>query len=87
MNIKGGKLHLSRLKAAPVPEGFKAVHDAVAAMLPRIDYPELLLETHNKTGMFDRMHRISDSHLRRDDLDITLAALTVARSCNVAWCR
>ncbi|MFE3453993.1 Tn3 family transposase [Nonomuraea sp. NPDC059194] len=83
VNIKGGKLHLSRLKAAPLPEGFKAVHDAVAAMLPRIDYPELLLETHAKTGMFDRMHHISGSHLRRDDLDITLAALTVARSCNV----
>ncbi|WP_327591105.1 Tn3 family transposase [Nonomuraea sp. NBC_00507] len=74
---------MSRLEAAPLPEGFQAVHDAVAAMLPRIDYPELLLETHAKTGMFDRMRHITGSHLRRDDLDITLAALTVARSCNV----
>nr|WP_269129102.1 Tn3 family transposase [Nonomuraea sp. K271] len=52
-------------------------------MLPRIDYPELLLETHAKTGMFDRMRHISGSYVHRDDLDITLAALTVARSCNV----
>ncbi|HEX2819789.1 MAG TPA: Tn3 family transposase [Streptosporangiaceae bacterium] len=83
VQIKSGKLHMSRLEAAPLPEGFKAVHDAVQAMLPRIDYPELLLETHGKTGMFDCMEHISGSHLRRDDLDISLAALTVARSCNV----
>ena len=83
VQVKNGKLHMSRLEAAPLPEGFKAVHDAVQAMLPRIDYPELLLETHGKTGMFDCMEHISGSHLRRDDLDISLAALTVARSCNV----
>ncbi|MEU6719725.1 Tn3 family transposase [Nonomuraea sp. NPDC046802] len=81
--IKGGKLHLSRLQAAPEPEGFRAVHNAVAAMLPRIDYPELLLEVHARTGMFDYFTYITGSHVRRDDLDITLAALTVARSCNV----
>jgi TnpA family transposase len=83
VQIKGGKLHMQRLGAAPEPEGFKAVHGAVQAMLPRIDYPELLLEVHGKTGMFDGMEHISGSHLRRDDLDISLAALTVARSCNV----
>ena len=33
--------------------------------------------------MFDAFGHISGSHVRRDDLDITLAALTVARSCNV----
>jgi hypothetical protein len=83
VQVKSGKLHMSRLEAAPLPEGFKAVHDAVQAMLPRIDYPELLLETHGRTGMFDCMEHISGAHLRRDDLDISPAALTVARSCNV----
>lgn len=83
VSIKGGKLHMSRLEAAPLPEEFKAVHDAVQDLLPRIDYPELLLEVHARTGMFDQMGHISGSHLRRDDLDISLAALTVARSCNV----
>ncbi|MFC7641572.1 Tn3 family transposase [Streptosporangium lutulentum] len=33
--------------------------------------------------MFDGFEHISGSHVRREDLDITLAALTVARSCNV----
>ncbi|MGN9789147.1 hypothetical protein ACTMTF_47695 [Nonomuraea sp. ZG12] len=69
VNIKGGKLHLARLEAAPLPEGFKAVHDAVAAMLPRIDYPELLLETHAKTGMFDRIRHITGVRMApRDSL-------------------
>ncbi|MFI6910041.1 hypothetical protein ACIBKY_52900 [Nonomuraea sp. NPDC050394] len=39
---------------------------------------------------FDRMRHIIGSHLRRDDLDITLASLTVARSCDVGlvpWSR
>jgi len=83
VSIRNGRLHISRLEAAPPPEGFSAVHDAVAALLPRIDYPELLLETHARTGMFDGMGHITGSHLRRDDLDISLAALLVARSCNV----
>ena len=79
--IKAGKLHLSRLEAAPLPDGFKAVHDAVAAMLPRIDYPELILN--GRTGFLDAVPHISGSQARRDDLDISLAALLVARSCNV----
>jgi hypothetical protein len=31
VQVKSGKLHMSRLEAAPLPEGFKAVHDAVQA--------------------------------------------------------
>ena len=81
--IKDGKLSLARLEAAPPPEGFQAVHDAVAAMLPRIDYPELLLEVNARTGFLDAIPHISGSEARRDDLDLSLAALLVARSCNI----
>lgn len=38
-----GKLSLARLEPAPPPEGFATVRDAVTAMLPRIDYLELIL--------------------------------------------
>jgi TnpA family transposase len=81
--ISGGKLSLARLEAAPHPEGFHAVHDAVAAMLPRIDYPDLLLEVNARTGFLDAMPHLSGSQARRDDLDLSLAALLVARSCNI----
>ncbi|MEV4248284.1 hypothetical protein AB0J63_33325 [Streptosporangium canum] len=67
------------MEAAAHPEGFAAVHDAVAAMLPRIDYPELILEVNARTGFLDAMPHISGSLARRDDLDLSL----VARSCNI----
>ncbi|MFP3969687.1 Tn3 family transposase, partial [Actinomadura fulvescens] len=81
--IADGKLSLARLEAAPYPDGYQAVHDAVAAMLPRIDYPELLLEVNARAGFLDAMPHISGSEARRDDLDLSLAALLVARSCNI----
>ncbi|MEV4222282.1 hypothetical protein [Nonomuraea sp. NPDC049725] len=59
-SISGGKLSLARLEAAPHPEGFATVHDAVAAMLPRIDYPELILEVNARTGVPGR----DAAHLR-----------------------
>jgi hypothetical protein len=31
-------------------------------LLPRIDYPELRLETYAKAGMLDRMHRQAGGH-------------------------
>jgi hypothetical protein len=83
ITIKGGKLNLAKLEAAPLPQAYEAAHVAVKAMLPRIDYPELLLEVHGHTGMFDAFDHISGSTSRRADLDISLAALMVARSCNV----
>ncbi|WP_147312517.1 Tn3 family transposase [Thermomonospora umbrina] len=81
--ISDGRLSLARLEAAPPPEGFQAVHDAVAAMLPRIDYPELLLEVNALTGFLDAMPHLSGSQARREDLDLSLAAVLVARSCNI----
>ncbi|TDD18039.1 hypothetical protein [Nonomuraea diastatica] len=50
-------------------------------MLPRIDYPELLLEVHGHTGMFDAFTHVSGSTSRRADLDISLAALSLAFKC------
>ncbi|WP_155127248.1 Tn3 family transposase [[Actinomadura] parvosata] len=81
--ISGGKLSPARLEAAPHPEGFAAIHDAVAGMLPRIDYPELILEVNARTGFLDAMPHISGSQAHRDDLDLSLAALLVAQSCNI----
>ncbi|MEV1248731.1 Tn3 family transposase [Nonomuraea sp. NPDC049750] len=81
--IKNGKLSPARLEAAPPPEEFAAVHDAFAAMLPRIDYLELLLEVNARTGFLDAMPHLSGSQARREDLDLSLAALLVARSRNI----
>jgi len=65
VTIRGGRLSPAKLEAAPLPEAYQAAHDAVMKMLPRIDYPELLLEVHGHTGMFDAFGHISGSTSRR----------------------
>ena len=55
-----GRVRLGRLGTEPEPPDMSAVVEAVGAMLPRIDYPELLLETTQ-----DRHVRLHGAHLRR----------------------
>lgn len=83
VTVKGGRLNLAKLEALPLPDGYQAVHEAVLAMLPRIDYPELLLEVNGHTGYFDVMPHLSGPEARRPDLDISQAGVLAARSCNV----
>ncbi|MEU0397191.1 Tn3 family transposase [Streptomyces sp. NPDC006208] len=83
VGILEGKIRLDRLEAEPEPVGFKPVHDAVQAMLPRVDYPELLLEVHARTGMFDPFEHIGGKVARPQDLDLTLTALLVSKSTNI----
>ncbi|MEV4285735.1 hypothetical protein AB0K40_09540 [Nonomuraea bangladeshensis] len=74
-------MNLEKLEALPLPDGYQAVHDAVQAMLPRIDYPELLLEVNGHTGYSEVMPHLSGSEARRPGLDISQAGALVARSC------
>ncbi|MBB4914904.1 Tn3 family transposase [Streptosporangium saharense] len=83
VDIVGGKIRQEKLGPEPEPEGLAAVRDAVAAMLPRIDYPELLLEVHARTGMFDAFEHVSGQVIRQKDLDLTLTALLVSKSTNI----
>lgn len=83
VDIVDGKIRLDRLEAEPEPAGFKPVHDAVQAMLPRIDYPELLLEVHARTGMFDPFEHIGGKVARPSDLDLTLTAVLVSKPTNI----
>ncbi|MBV9026946.1 MAG: Tn3 family transposase [Streptomycetaceae bacterium] len=83
VEIVGGRIRLDRLEADPEPAGMKPVRDAVEAMLPRVDYPELLLEVHALTGMFDAFEHISGKVARAEDLDLTLTALLVSKSTNI----
>ncbi|ROQ65243.1 TnpA family transposase [Streptomyces sp. CEV 2-1] len=85
VDIVDGKIRLDRLEAEPEPAGYKPVHDAVQAMLPRIDYPELLLEVHARTGMFDSFEHIGGKVARPVDLDLTLTALLVSKSTNIGF--
>ncbi|MCY0954070.1 hypothetical protein [Streptomyces sp. H27-S2] len=38
VDIVDGKIRLDRLDADPLPAGYQVVHDAVQAMMPRVDW-------------------------------------------------
>ncbi|MCY0963419.1 transposase, partial [Streptomyces sp. H27-H5] len=83
VDIVNGRISLDRLDADPLPAGYQVVHDAVQAMMPRVDYPELLLEVHARTGMYDAIEHVSGQVARPEDLDLTLTALLVQKSTNI----
>ncbi len=83
VQVSGGELHLERLGPEPEPPGMAVVRQAVAAMLPEIDYSELILEVHARTGMLDEFTHITGTDARVEDLDVSLAAVLVSESCNV----
>jgi TnpA family transposase len=83
VEIRDGRIRLERLGPEPEPAGMGAVREAVAAMMPRVDYPELLLEVHGLTGMFDPFGHISGGASRPVDLELSLTALLVSKSTNI----
>ncbi|WP_250282027.1 MULTISPECIES: transposase [unclassified Frankia] len=60
-----------------------AARDAVAALLPRVDFAELLLEVFERTGLPDAFTHISGSDARPADFDLSLAGVLVAESTNI----
>ncbi|MBB5781869.1 TnpA family transposase [Nonomuraea jabiensis] len=77
------KLAVDRLEAIGESESLKTLRAVVAAMLPRVDLPELLLEVHAWTGFLDAYTHVAKVASRLEDLPVSVAALLVAESCNV----
>ncbi len=77
------RLTVGRLDALEVPESLVALRERTAAMLPRIDLPDLLLEVHAWTGFLDAYAHTSGAAPRMTDLSVTVAALLIAEACNV----
>jgi TnpA family transposase len=77
------RLSVERLDALEVPESVVELRRLTAAMLPRIDLPELLLEVHAWTGFLHAYVHVSGEDTRMSDLPISVAALLIAEACNV----
>lgn len=77
------RLSVERLDAVGEPDSLKQLREMVAAMLPRVDLPDLLLEVHAWTGYLDAYAHASGASARVEDLPISVAALLVAEACNV----
>jgi len=81
----GGRMRLSveHLDALDIPESLTELRELTAAMLPRIDLPELLLEVHAWTGFLHAYVHVSGGRTRMNDLPVSVAALLIAEACNV----
>ncbi len=81
----GGRARLSveRLDALDASTSVEELRALTAAMLPRIDLSDLLLEVHAWTGFLDAYVHVSGSASRMNDLPISVAALLIAEACNV----
>jgi len=81
----GGRVRLSvsRVEALDIPQSLKDLRAAVAAMLPRVDLPELLLEVHAWTGFLDEYVHVGELSAKVADLPISMATLLIADGCNV----
>jgi hypothetical protein len=77
------RLAVDRLEAIGEPKSLTLLRDTVAAMLPRIDLPDLLLEVHGWTGFLDDYTNVGERGPRMDGLPVSVAALLVAGACNV----
>ncbi|WP_035952069.1 Tn3 family transposase [Parafrankia sp. EUN1f] len=77
------RLAVERLEALEIPPSLEVLRARTAAMLPRVDLPELLLEVHSWTGFLDAYVHVSGAVARIRDLPLSVAALLVAEACNV----
>ncbi|MGN9787952.1 Tn3 family transposase [Nonomuraea sp. ZG12] len=79
----GGRLQLEKLGAAEEPPLMKELRALLDDMLPRLDFPELLLEVFDRTGLPADFTHISGADPSMEDFGVSLAALIVAEACNV----
>jgi TnpA family transposase len=83
-NKKGkDRLKLSKLDKIEEAESLRILRDKIDKLMPRIDFPELLLEADQMSNFTDECTHISDQNVRVSGLDISLCAVIMAEGCNI----
>ena len=81
-----GRLHLPKLSAIPDPPSLVDLRKRVAAMLPRVDLPEVILEVMGWVPEFTAAFSpASGGRSRLDDLHISVAACLTAQALNIGY--
>jgi len=75
-------LSLSALDKLDEPASLVALRAVVAARMPRVDLPELLLEMHARTGFAAEFTHASERGARAGDLATSICAVLLAEACN-----
>ncbi|EQD28955.1 Transposase, Tn3, partial [mine drainage metagenome] len=76
------ELILSTLDKVEEPASLVALRAAVAARLPWVDLPEILLKIAARTGFTDAFTHVSERAARVTDLGISVCAVLLAEACN-----
>ena len=85
VQMDGGDLVLSALDKLEEPASLIALKAAVAARLPRVDLPELLLEMHARTGFADGFTHASEGGARAGGVTTSICAVLLAEACNTGF--
>ncbi len=85
VQVDGGDLVLSALDKLEEPASLIALKVAVAARLPRVDLPELLLEMHARTGFADGFTHASEGGARAGGVATSICAVLLAEACNTGF--
>jgi TnpA family transposase len=79
------KLNVDRLGAIGESASLKWLRRTTAAMLPKIDLPDLLFEVDGWTGFLDAFVHLGDGRTRMENLKTSLVALLVSEACNIGY--
>lgn len=81
------RLRTKRLEPVGDPRELVELHETVAAILPRVDLPEVLLEVHSWTGFLAAFTHVTEQVTsesgRVADVELSVAACLVADGCNL----
>ena len=81
-----GRIHVAGVKAIEEPPSLAELRKRTAAMLPRVDLPEVILEVMSwEPGIAAAFTAASGGRTRLEDLDTSIAACLAAHSMNVGY--
>lgn len=79
------KLVLSPLDKPERPPSLIALQSAVAARMPKIDLPDVMLEVAARSGFAKTFTHVSERHARVEDFTTSLCGGLIAQACNIGF--
>ncbi|MET0192752.1 MAG: Tn3 family transposase [Hyphomicrobiaceae bacterium] len=79
------ELVLSPLDRIERPPSLIALQSAIAARIPKIDLPDVMLEAAARSGFADAFTHVSERHARVEEFTTSLCGGLIAQACNIGF--
>src|SRR3954453_21506492 len=79
------ELVLSPLDRIERPPSLIALPSAIAARIPKIDLPDVMLEAAARSGFADAFTHVSERHARVEEFTTSLCGGLIAQACNIGF--